>query len=67
MLEFDLSDTINYKQWVHADRATFALLENTVVSFIDFICESFDNLIQYHFIAKFQFEVLKTLKDNGGK
>ena len=62
--EFDLSDTIKYKQWVHTDRTTLISLEITASDFTDIMCESFNNLTQHHFIAKAQSKALNTFKEN---
>lgn len=60
--EFDCSETIKYKQWVHTDRTTLVSLESDAGDFIDTICESFSKLTQHHFIAKAQTDALNTFK-----
>ena len=37
--EFDLDDTIKYKQWEYTDRTKLISLESTAADFIDIMCD----------------------------
>jgi hypothetical protein len=59
--EYDLGDSVKYKQWMHTDRTTlFISLECTAGDFVDLVCDTFCNLAPYHFITKCQSVALNT-------
>ena len=62
--DYELDDTVRYKQWVHTDRTTLITVENEVHEFIDVAANLFDNLRKHHYIMKGQSTYPKDLKEN---
>ena len=52
--DYELDDTVRYKQWVHTDCTTLITVENEVHEFIR----------KHHYIMKGQSTYLKDLKEN---
>ena len=65
-LDFSFEDSLEYKQWLHTDRATLTIT-TPIEEFIPIVVDSFGNLLcQHHFIGKAPSRYSSKLKETLG-
>ena len=67
LMDNNMVDSVEYKQWVSTDRSTLETLSKSVEEFVELFCDQLKALLTHSFIAKqqsmFQAEVRSNLAD----
>ena len=64
LMDDNLTDSVEYKQWVSVDRSTLETLTSSADDFVDSLCEKLEVLLPHSFLAKMQCSFQMELKSN---